>query len=428
MPLSDLVERVRSGRATICVLGLGRIGLPLGVVLANSGFSVVGVDIDRGRVAKVSEGRAPFKEEGLEAALRKALGSGRFEATADSRGGVARADVVMVTVGTPLAPQLLADYSQLHAALEEVLSEGISMKAIGLRSTLFPGTVDNIVIPYLEGRSGLKAGEDFALAMIPERILEGKAIEELYSLPEIVGGVNDVSNAIFGELFRRINPRKAILHTSPRGAELAKLFTNIYRYVNFALANEFAIWAEMYGEDAHEIIEIANYEYPRGRIPRPGLAGGPCLGKDGLLLDNNTTFSSIVSIAWKLNEAVPQYIVESIRRRVGRLYGRRVAVLGLAFKAGSDDTRLSPSVKLVEILKGHGAEVLVHDPYLADTMALDEVLRDPEIVVVSVNHPGFDRLAERIDESGCGLVYDVWGIFDPADFKRASYMRFGRGK
>lgn len=428
MPLSDLIEKVRSGRATVCVLGLGRIGLPLGVVLANCGLKVLGVDIDGGRVSKAMRGEAPFREEGLEAALRGALDSGRFEATTDSRDGVAKADLIIVTVGTPLAPQLFMDYSQLHAALEEALSGGISMKAIGLRSTLFPGTMDNVVIPYLEERSGLRAGVDFALAMIPERILEGKAIEELYNLPEIVGGVNEVSNAIFAELFRKIDPNKAILHTSPKGAELAKLFTNIYRYVNFALANEFAIWSEMYGEDAHEIIGIANYEYPRSRIPKPGLAGGPCLGKDGLLLDNNTTFSSIVSTAWKLNEAVPQYIAESIRRRVGRLYGRRISVLGLAFKAGIDDARLSPSAKLVEILKGHGARVLVHDPYLPNTCALDEALRDPEIVIVSVNHPEFGQLAERIDGSGCRLVYDVWGLFKPADFKRASYMRFGRGR
>ncbi len=428
MPLSDLIEKVRSGRAAVCVLGLGRIGLPLAVVLANSGFSVVGIDIDRERVSKVNEGKAPFREEGLEAALRDAISSGRFKATTDSRDGVALADVILLTIGTPLAFQLFTDYSQLHAALEEVLSGGIYMKAIGLKSTLFPGTIENIVIPYLEGKSGLRAGVDFAIAMIPERILEGKAIEELYSLPEIVGGINETSNAIFAELFKRINPGKAILYTSPKGAELAKLFTNIYRYVNFALANEFAIWSEMYGEDAHEIIEVANYGYPRSRIPRPGLAGGPCLGKDGLLLDNNTTFSSIVSTAWKLNEAVPQYIVESIRRRVGRLYGKRISVLGLAFKAGIDDTRLSPSAKLVGILKGYGARVIVHDPYLANTSALDEALRDPEIVIVSVNHPEFGKLARRIDESGCGLVYDVWGIFDPADFKRTSYMRFGRGR
>jgi len=320
------------------------------------------------------------------------------------------------------------DHSQLHSALQEISQEDLAKKAVGFRCTLVPGTINNLAIPYLEEKSRLKAGADFALAMCPERILEGHAIEELYKLPEIVGGVNDVSNAIFAELFKKINPAKTILHTTPTGAELAKLFTNIYRYVSFALANEFAIWAEVYGEDAHNIIKVANYDYPRCNIPMPGFAGGPCLGKDGFLLDNNTTFSSIVSTAWKLNEAVPQHVAESLRRRIGQLYGRRISVFGLAYKAGSDDTRLSPCVKLVEILKGCGATVLVHDPNVPNTSAMDKALENPDVVVIAVNHPEFSRLAKRIDESGCRLVYDVWGIFDAADFQKASYMRFGRAK
>jgi UDP-N-acetyl-D-mannosaminuronic acid dehydrogenase len=426
--LLDIVEKIGSNKATVCVLGLGRVGLPLSVVLANSGLNVIGVDIDREKVIKISRGEAPFRENKLEESLRRALESKKFEATTESIRGLARADIILVTVGTPITTQYYMDYSQLHGALEEILGGSLAMKAIGFRCTLIPGTLSNLVIPFLEEKSGLKAGVDFALAMCPERILEGHAIEELYRLPEIVGGVNDVSNAIFTELFKKINPKKAILHTTPTGAELAKLFTNIYRYVNFALANEFAIWAEMYGEDAHEIIKVANYDYPRCNIPKPGFAGGPCLGKDGFLLDNNTTFSSIISTAWKLNEAVPQHVVESLRRKIGQLYGKRISVLGLAYKAESDDTRLSSCVKLVEILKGYGATVLVHDPYVPNTLSIDKVLENPDLVIIAVDHPEFSQLAKRIDDSGCGLVYDVWGVFDPADFQRASYMRFGRAR
>jgi UDP-N-acetyl-D-mannosaminuronic acid dehydrogenase len=287
--------------------------------------------------------------------------------------------------------------------------------------------VKNLVIPHIEKKSGLKAGSDFALAACPERILEGRAIEELQHLPEIVGGVNEVSNTIFKELFKKINSKKTILFTTPTGAEIAKLYTNIYRYVSFALANEFAIWAEMYGEDAHEIIKIANYDYSRSNIPTPGFAGGPCLGKDTFLLDNNTTFISIISTAWKLNEAVPQHVVESIRKRLGILYGKKISVLGLAYKASSDDTRLSPCIKLVEILKSYGAIVQVHDPYVPNTSTLDEVMENPDIVIIAINHPEFIGLSKRIDNIPCKLVYDVWGIYSASDFHKASYMRFGGG-
>jgi UDP-N-acetyl-D-mannosaminuronic acid dehydrogenase len=426
--LSELVEKIKSNNATVCVLGLGRVGLPLAVSFANVGLNVVGVDIDRERVLKVNRGEAPFRENKLEGYLVRALELKKFQATTNSMDGIAQADIVMVTIGTPTTSQYYMDYSQLQGALEQIAKVDLTKKAIGFRCTLVPGTVNNLVMPYLEDKSGLKAGEDFALAMCPERILEGQAIEELHDLPEIVGGVNDMSNAIFAELFRKINPKKTILHTTPTAAELAKLFTNIYRYVNFALANEFAIWAEMYGEDAHNIIKVANYEYPRCRIPKPGFAGGPCLAKDGFLLDNNTTFSSIISTAWKVNEAIPQHVAESLRQRMGRLYGRRISVLGLAYKAGSDDTRLSLSVKLVEILKGYGATVLVHDPCMSNTLTVDKALDKPDAVIIAVNHPEFNQLAKRIDGSGCKVVYDVWGIFDVNDFQKASYTRFGRAK
>jgi UDP-N-acetyl-D-mannosaminuronic acid dehydrogenase len=215
------------------------------------------------------------------------------------------------------------------------------------------------------------------------------------------------------------------LVTSPTGAELAKLFTNVYRYVNFALANEFAIWAEIYEENARDVIRVANDSYPRSRIPQPGFAGGPCLGKDGFLLDNGTTFSSIVSVAWKLNEAVPQHVVSSLLGELGNLYGKRIAVLGLAFKAESDDVRLSPSQKLIEILRAYGAEVLVHDPNVAGTLDVKEVLRAPEAVILATNHSAFRELAQDIDRSGCRVVYDVWGMFGDAKFTKAKYMEFG---
>ena len=226
-------------------------------------------------------------------------------------------------------------------------------------------------------------------------------------------------------MIKKINPNKDLLYLSPSGAELAKLFTNIYRYISFALSNEFAIWAEKFDLDATELIKIANYHYPRSNIPTPGFVGGPCLGKDGSFLDNNTTFSSIVSTAWKLNESIPQHIVNTIKNLLGPLFGKKITVLGLSFKAGSDDIRDSPSVKLVNILQSVGAIVTVHDPYVKTTSDLSSALSSPDVVILATNHKEFQDLAPAIQQSGCKIIYDVWGIYDKDNFTNIQYLKFG---
>ena len=208
---------------------------------------------------------------------------------------------------------------------------------------------------------------------------------------------------------------------------MAKLFANIYRYIGFALSNEFAVWAEIYGENAAEIISISNFEYPRSNIPKPGFAGGPCLSKDGLFLDNNTTFSSIVSTAWKVNESIPQHVVNQIKKIDGKLFGKKIGVLGISFKAGSDDLRNSPSQKLVELLVAAGAEVKVHDPYVKDTQPIDDVLKSSEILVIATNHNEFKNIAKDINKAKPRIIYDVWGMFSKEDFETAKYLKLGLG-
>ena len=154
--------------------------------------------------------------------------------------------------------------------------------------------------------------------------------------------------------------------------------------------------------------------------------GGPCLSKDGTFLDNNTTFSSIVSTAWKLNESIPQHIINNIKEVSGNLVSKKVAVLGISYKAGSDDIRNSPSEKLVEILKGLGANTLVHDPHVKETASLDEVLQSPNIVIIATNHKEFYDIAQKINNSGCKVVYDVWGMYDASDFPDKLYAKLGK--
>ena len=425
--LELLLQKIEKKEAIICILGLGRVGLPLASVFATKGMKVVGVDVNENRIKLIENSKCPFYDPSLQKNLEEAIKIGNLSVKKTLNELSSIPDIFIITVGTPISSDNSVDYSQLFNALNEITNFDLKEKMIILRSTLPPKTTTEIVIPHIEAKTSLKVGTDIAVAVCPERILEGKAIEEINSLPEIIGGVNEDCNSLAIALFKILNPEKEFLSTTPSGAELAKLFANIYRYIGFALANEFAIWSEQYGLDGSEIIKIANHNYSRSNIPIPGFAGGPCLSKDGLFLDNNTTFSSIVSTAWKLNESIPQHIVNNIKKSVGNLYNKKIAILGISFKAGSDDIRNSPSVKLAEILKSTGAKVLIHDPYVKDTLSITEVLEKPDIVILATNHKEFSSISDKIEGSGCQLIYDVWSMFDKKQFNKIKYLRFGQG-
>lgn len=403
------------------------MGLPLAAVFATKELQVIGIENNKERLEQIKRSICPFHDPSLQSVLSEAIKVGHFQVRNSVKEINDNVDIIFIAVGTPNTIENSVDYSQIYGALEEVCNINLTGKMIIMRSTMPPKTTLDIVIPFLEYRTSLKCGQDFCLAVCPERILEGHAIEELHNLPEIVGGINKTSNDIASSIFKIINPQKEILYTSPSGAELAKLFTNIYRYISFALSNEFAIWGEIYGLDAAELIKIANYNYSRSNIPIPGFVGGPCLSKDGTFLDNNTTFASIVSTAWKLNESIPQHIVNNINKIVGNLFNKKITVLGLSYKAASDDLRQSPSVKLVEILKSKGAKVLVHDPHIKGTLSIKEVLNSPDVVIIATNHREFNECPKLILHSGCKLVYDVWSMFHKDDFPNCRYVKFGQG-
>lgn len=427
MTLNLLLERVKNRKVVVAILGLGRVGLPLSAVLATKGLKVIGLDINKERLESIRNGKCPFYDPPIQETLEKAISLETLKVEEKISHFHEDIDIIILTVGTPNTSDNTVDYSQLYSALDEIAETNLKNKMIILRSTMPPRTTEDIVIPFLENKSQLKSGIDFALAMCPERILEGHAIREINELPEIIGGVNEISNKIAAELFLLINPKKDMLYTSPSGAELSKLFANIYRYISFALSNEFAVWAEIYGLDAAELIRISNYNYSRCNIPIPGFVGGPCLSKDGTFLDNNTTFASIISTAWKLNESIPKHIVNNIKELTGGIFNKKIAVLGLSFKAGSDDVRQSPSAKLVELLKSHHANVMVHDPHVKGTLTHSEVLQSAEIIIIATNHKEFKDLIPEIKNSGCILVYDVWSMFKDEDFPGIRYARFGRG-
>jgi UDP-N-acetyl-D-mannosaminuronic acid dehydrogenase len=403
---------------------MGRVGLPLGVAFARAGIRVMGVDVDPARRRSIELGKLPFHEAGCEEPLGEVVAQGRLTVHADPAEAAPTADAVVLCVGTPLGADLRPDYDQLRSALDELAPHLRAGQLVVLRSTVSPGTLRKVVFPYLRERIP-EVAPSLLLAVCPERIAEGKAMEELSTLPEIVGGIDEASTVEAAALFQVLGENKRIHVTDSTSAELAKLFTNVYRYVNFALANEFAILGEYYRVDAHQIIEMVNADYPRAGVARPGPAGGPCLSKDGYFLVEELTLPDFVLLAWKLNDSAPAYVVRRLGRRLAghgvELAGMPVAVLGQAFKRDSDDPRQSPAVRIAEILRREGAEVRVHDPFLPGP-TLEQALSGARAFILATNHSFYDTLDERdvaalLEPPRLGL--DCWGVLDRKRFAGA---------
>jgi UDP-N-acetyl-D-mannosaminuronic acid dehydrogenase len=410
----QLLEKVLESRFKIGVVGMGRVGLPLSIAFASKGVDVVGVDRDPRLLGLIQDGILPFAEAGGEEGLQNALATGKFVATGDYA-ALADVDVIFITVATGLNTEMRVDYTHLRSALASLCPHLHAVQLLLTRSTVSPGTLEKIVKPFIESNTNLIVGQDILLASAPERIAAGRALIELETLPEIVGGMDAATTRIAAEVMRRLNPAKKIHMVDPVSAELAKLFTNVYRYVTFAVANEFALLAEHYERDAHEIIGVINEGYTRGGIPLPGPCGGPCLAKDGYLLLEEISFPDFIMTAWKLNEGIPYHMVLRLKDALldrGKLLSEsKVAVLGMTFKADNDDIRQSPALRIQEVLIREGADVMCHDPY-HETPPLTDTLRDADAVVLATNHSAFRDLrpVDILEHAKPDCIFvDCWG-------------------
>jgi UDP-N-acetyl-D-mannosaminuronic acid dehydrogenase len=390
----------------VAVVGLGRVGLPLALVLADRGCEVHGIDVDAARLEALGAGRMPFLEEGAQALLDAHRGT-RFFAS-DDLAAIAGVRTIVITLGTPVDDHNNPVFLPIENLFRKIVPHLQAGQLLVLRSTVSPGTTE-FLARLLERATSFRVGRDLFLAFCPERIAEGKSVEELPEVPQIVGGVDAASGREAARFFRHVTPE--IRAVDARSAELAKLFCNMYRYVDFAVANEFMMIAEQHGRDIHPIVDAINRGYKRGGLKTPGLSGGPCLYKDGFLLTDKIPYNELISSAWKINETVPAYLVERAKR-MKRIEGSKAAVLGLAFKKNIDDGRNSLAFKLRKILLAEGADVHVHDPFLPSEPRAD-VLRDADIVFFAMNHDAFRELTPdvlRCQTRPDALVCDVWNL------------------
>jgi UDP-N-acetyl-D-mannosaminuronic acid dehydrogenase len=395
----------------VSVIGLGRVGLPLALCFADAGLRVLGVDKDPERLESLRAKRMPFKEPGTDELLARV----DLDVTPHAA-DAARADAIVLTLGTPSFSHIEIDMGDIRSVLDDLLPVLREGQTIVLRSTVAPGTTE-FVAGYLEKQRGFTVGQDLFVAHVPERIAADRFMEEIGTLPCIVGGVGDESGERAARLFEPLGA--PIVQTTPVQAELAKIWTNILRYATFALPNLLMMDCERYGANVFDVIELINRDYPRGGMTMPGLTAGTCLRKDFTFSEERSNAPGMLLAVSRVHETVPLFLVDGVKRRVGSLRERRVAVLGLSFKRDTDDERDSLSHKLIRLLERELADVAVHDPLVpTPTATFEEAVAGADVVVVATNHSAYStpealRAIAELAGGDCLLV-DPWNALGTA--------------
>lgn len=447
MSSEEVKAKVNNCDITICIVGLGYVGLCIASVLADIGYRVIGADVDSKIIQTVKRGKAPFYESELDQLVKKVVASGRLTPTSDVAGATRKSDAVIITVGTPPDKSGRISLEYLKAACKQVgegLTEG---KLIILKSTVPPGTTNTVVRPILEQSSSLKVTKDFLLVYCPERLAEGKAIQELRILPEIIGGVDKKGSEIAATIFAKLGVQ-TIQVSKPEVAELVKLADNAWIDLSIAYANELAKICEKTGVDVQEVISAANTlpEVRNWHMLRPGLAGGSCLTKDPLFLlayaKERGAEIRLPAIARRINKRMYLHIaglIEDAFKEMGKaLRGSRVSILGLAFKGDVSDLRGSQAVSLARKLAMEGVSVKAYDPFV--TKAPKGICTEPDLlsavknsdcVVVATEHTVFkqinlEEIAKCVSKP-CGIV-DARGIINPISAVKLGFIWRGLGR
>jgi UDP-N-acetyl-D-mannosaminuronic acid dehydrogenase len=353
----------------------------------------------------VRAGRMPFKEPGTDELLARASLDLSPHAS-----DAAQAQSIVLTLGTPMLSHIEIDMGDIRSVLDDLLPLMQEGQLLVLRSTIAPGTTE-FAAGYLETHRGFTVGSDVFVAHVPERIAADRFLEEIGTLPCIVGGVGEASGERAAELFSVLGA--PIVQTTPVEAELAKIWTNILRYATFALPNLLMMDCERHGANVFDVIELINRDYPRGGMAAPGLTAGTCLRKDFAFSEERSNAPGMLLAVSRVHESVPLFLVDGVKRRLGGLRERKVAVLGLAFKADTDDERDSLSHKLIRLLERELASVSVHDPVVATPTAdLEDAIAGADVVIVATNHTAYARpqTLQAIAERGAAdcLIVDPW--------------------
>lgn len=386
--------------STSVIGGAGRIGLPFSIINALAERKTTVFDTNKKLVDQIKQGKVPYKENGLEEALEKALASG-FLKFADGPSAMQFSDVIVVTIGTPVDPYLKPDCSSIISALRPYFAY-INNKHLIIRSTVYPGGIVDI-------KNNLKKnGIEVYLSYAPERAVQGDTLNEMKRTPQLVSGEDEMCLKYCSDFFADISP--SIVELQPEEAELVKLFTNSYRYIHFSIVNEFLQIATDLKCDYKRIESAMRVGYPRlADMPTSGFVAGPCLRKDTLLLASSYPGFTLGKSAFWINENLPGFIVSKLEAKYNLTY-KTVGILGLAFKAENDDTRDSLSIRLRKLLKVKAKKVLCHDPYVQneETVGLQQILEEADIVLLATPHDCYKNISTLAGP----IVIDIWNFLE----------------
>jgi len=442
------IETIFDWSQDICIVGMGYVGSSLAAVLADEGLRIHGLDLNSNLIEKINAGQCPIEEEQITTLFEEGIRNGNITAT-ETYEAIADCSIVIVTVGTPLVSEN-PDTSAVEAATSSIGPYLEEDNIVIFRSTLPAGATEKTLRPILDELSDLRAGKDYSLAFCPERMAEGSAYEDVTSLPIVVGGYTESCQERVEQFWQELG-QATVSVSSPAAAELSKLADNWWIDLNIALANEVALLSEELGVDALEVIRAAN-SLPKGdhnvNILYPGAGvGGSCLLKDPWFVANLGEEYGLdlqtPRVSRRVNSRMTDHVVELVEETVPTLDGGAVAVLGYAFKTGTDDTRNTPAKEIVETLRESGARVSVTDPFVSaatvdeevgiEPSRLPEALDSADALVVVTGHDQYRSLDAKdlidyVGEDEFGVV-DGRFVFDPSEFTdtRITYRGVGRG-
>jgi len=444
----DIIRAFKEGQVTVCVIGLGRVGLPTALVFAEGGAPVIGADIDKEVVGLINSGKCKFNDEpGLNTLVKNMVSNGNLNATVDVESAAKKADVIIVCVPTPVDESKVPDYSAVKVACGQIAKALRKHCLVIVESTVGPGTIEDLVVPLLETETKMKAGVDFGVASCPERADPGRILQNIKAVPRIVGGIDLKSAEVAAALYEVVLGVNVVKVSSPKTANAVKLTENLFRDVNIALANEFAILYEKLGIDTKEVIEACATKYNfMPHYPGPGV-GGPCLPQnpyylivEGVKVGN---IPYLVRFAREINDRMPEHVVTLVTEAlndVGKtVRGSKIAILGVAYKPNVHDIQLTPVKKIFEQLKQMGALIKIYDPMFVSeevfgvkcSKDLVEAVEGADCIVVGTDHKEFKKLdladLSRLARMPAAFV-DARHVVEPLDVRKYGFAYRGVGR
>lgn len=444
----DVRSRLKSGRLTICVMGIGRIGLPMATVFAKAGARVIAVDIDQGVIDTLNSGKCRFADEpGLASMVEEVVKDGKLHGTMNVSSAVSGADIVILCVPTPVDESKVPDYSAIIKACNDVGSYLKNGTLVIVESTVGPGTVENLIVPILEKASKMKAVTNFNVASCPERADPGRVMTDLYKVPRIVGGLSPNATKVTSELYRAALGVEIVEVSSPKAANAIKLTENIFRDVNIALMNEFAVLYEKLGIDIFEVIKACSTKY--NFVPHyPGVGvGGPCLPSnpyymivEGVKVGN---IPLIVRMAREVNDRMPDHVVTLVTEALNEVNktvrSSTITIMGVAYKPDVHDIQLTPIERVFDSLKSLGAKIRIFDPMFKGEIVFGErvfedsyeAIKGTDCIFLGTGHSELKKLDLDKMAKFCSMpaaLVDAQNVFNPLNVKKAGFAFRGVGR